>query len=111
MLWPAALINIIGQKNVAITGTGIIDSQGKPFWDSFHSVKKEYEQKKLRWALDYDVNRQRTLLVDGSWDIMINDVTFQRAARSEERRVGKACISTSRSRGSPTHYKKNIKLQ
>src|SRR3546814_431848 len=80
MLWPAALINIIGQKNVALTGTGIIDSQGKPFWDSFHSVKKEYEQKKLRWALDYDVKRPRTLLVDGSWDIMIKDVTFQRAA-------------------------------
>src|SRR3546814_10314517 len=28
---------------------------------------------------------------------------FQDGARSEERRVGKACVSTSRSRGSPAH--------
>src|SRR3546814_16164833 len=27
--------------------------------------------------------------------------------RSEERRVGKECVSTCRSRGSPLHYKKN----
>src|SRR3546814_12984821 len=30
-----------------------------------------------------------------------------RAARSEERRVGKECVSTCRSRWSPYHYKKN----
>src|SRR3546814_11674593 len=28
--------------------------------------------------------------------------------RSDERRVGKACVSTCRSRWSPSHYKKNI---
>lgn len=80
MRWPAALINVSGQKNVALTGNGIIDSQGKPFWDSFQSVREEYQRKKLRWVLDFDVKRPRTLLVDGSWDIMIKDVTFQRAA-------------------------------
>src|SRR3546814_20091855 len=30
------------------------------------------------------------------------------ALRSEERRVGKECVSTCRSRWSPYHYKKNI---
>src|SRR3546814_17672602 len=30
-----------------------------------------------------------------------------REARSEERRVGKECVSTCRSRWSPLHYKKN----
>src|SRR3546814_21060533 len=29
--------------------------------------------------------------------------------RSEERRVGKECVSTCRSRWSPSHYKKNIR--
>src|SRR3546814_11523554 len=29
------------------------------------------------------------------------------ASRSEERRVGKACVSTCRSRGAPYHLKKN----
>src|SRR3546814_16999659 len=32
-----------------------------------------------------------------------------RAARSEERRVGKECVSTCRSRWSPYHYKKKTK--
>src|SRR3546814_18677244 len=31
---------------------------------------------------------------------------FQRSRRSEERRVGKECVSTCRSRWSPYHYKK-----
>src|SRR3546814_9928545 len=37
----------------------------------------------------------------------------RRAVRSEERRVGKECVSTCRSRWSPYHYKKKIvkKLQ
>src|SRR3546814_12094311 len=30
--------------------------------------------------------------------------------RSEERRVGKECVSTCRSRWSPYHYKKNIQI-
>src|SRR3546814_12004663 len=32
---------------------------------------------------------------------------FHRPQRSEERRVGKGCVSTCRSRWSPYHYKKN----
>src|SRR3546814_13084672 len=35
---------------------------------------------------------------------MLNDFT---GSRSEERRVGKECVSTCRSRWSPYHYKKN----
>src|SRR3546814_15386308 len=34
-------------------------------------------------------------------------VATRRAARSEERRVGKECVSTCRSRWSPCHKKKN----
>src|SRR3546814_17093922 len=33
-----------------------------------------------------------------------------RTARSEERRVGKACVSTGRSRWSPYHKKQNYKM-
>src|SRR3546814_21169976 len=35
--------------------------------------------------------------------------TGDRPQRWEERRVGKECVSTCRTRGSPTHSKKNIK--
>src|SRR3546814_11469886 len=37
--------------------------------------------------------------------IMVLSVTFPLLPRSEERRVGKECVSTCRSRWSPFHYK------
>ena len=79
MLWPAALINLIGQRNAAVTGKGIVDGQGKPFWDAYWRLRKTYEPKKLRWIVDYDAKRPRTLLIDGCWDVLIEDVTFRRA--------------------------------
>src|SRR3546814_11011300 len=45
-------------------------------------------------------------------DTETGEETTRRAARfprSEERRVGKECVSTCRSRGSPSHYKKKKK--
>jgi len=79
MMWPSALINILHQKNAAVTGSGVIDGQGKPFWDAYWALRDEYDRKKLRWIVDYDAKRPRTLLVDGCWDILIEDVTFKRA--------------------------------
>ena len=35
MAWPAGLVNIIGQKNAAITGDGVINGRGKVFWDKY----------------------------------------------------------------------------
>ena len=32
MEWPSALINIIGKKNAAISGDGVINGRGKVFW-------------------------------------------------------------------------------
>ncbi|MBE8719943.1 glycoside hydrolase family 28 protein [Sphingobacterium pedocola] len=79
MKWPSALINIIAQRNAAVTGAGVIDGQGKPFWDAYRALREDYEGKQLRWIVDYDAKRPRTLLVDSSWDILIEDVTFRRA--------------------------------
>src|SRR3546814_12007273 len=45
-----------------------------------------------RWAADHDIGTVVTLVSD--------------YARSEERRVGKECVSTCSSRGSQVHYKK-----
>lgn len=79
MTWPAALINVSGQNNVAITGKGVIDGQGKVFWDAYWALREEYEPKGLRWIVDYDAKRPRTLLVDNCWDVLIEEVTFKRA--------------------------------
>src|SRR3546814_19966049 len=42
---------------------------------------------------------------------MVVDVTSDISLRSEERRVGKECVSTCRSRWSPLHHKKNKQKQ
>lgn len=79
MKWPAALINVKGQHNVAISGEGTIDGQGKTFWDEYWRTRKIYEKKGLRWIVDYDVKRPRTLLVQECKDVTIKDITLKRA--------------------------------
>lgn len=79
MKWPAALLNISGQSNAAITGKGLVNAQGKPFWDMYWNLRKEYEPKGLRWIVDYDAKRPRTLLVTNSADVTIKGITLQQA--------------------------------
>jgi polygalacturonase len=79
MKWPAALINIIGQQNVAVTGEGKIDAQGKFCWDKYWAMRKEYEPKGLRWIVDYDAKRVRTFLVQSSEDVTLKGLTFANA--------------------------------
>ena len=76
MRWPAALLNIIGVKNAAITGDGKVDARGKFCWDKYWSMRKEYDAKGLRWIVDYDAKRVRTLLIQRCEDVTIKGVTF-----------------------------------
>ncbi|OON66510.1 glycoside hydrolase family 28 protein [Hymenobacter sp. CRA2] len=68
MVWPAALINVLGQDNVAITGQGTIDGQGKPFWDKYWAMRKEY-----------DAKRPRLLIVANSSNVTLKGLTLQRS--------------------------------
>ncbi|PJJ59924.1 glycoside hydrolase family 28 protein [Hymenobacter chitinivorans] len=79
MKWPAALINVLDQDNVAITGEGTVDGQGKPFWDNYWAMRKDYDPKGLRWIIDYDAKRPRTLLVANSSNVTLQGITLQRA--------------------------------
>lgn len=79
MKWPAALINIIDQQQVMISGGGLINAQGKVFWDYYWNLRKEYDPKGLRWIVDYDAKRPRTLLVQNAADISIKNITLQQA--------------------------------
>ncbi len=79
MKWPAALINVQDQNNVKITGKGIIDGRGKPFWDKYWDMRKVYEKKGLRWAVDYDCKRPRLLLVSNSKDVTLEGLHLQRS--------------------------------
>lgn len=80
MAWPAALINIIGQQNVLVSGKGKVNARGKFCWDKYWTMRRqEYEPRGLRWIVDYDAKRVRTFLVQGSSDITLRDVTFSNA--------------------------------
>lgn len=79
MKWPAALINVLNQENVAISGDGVVNARGKPFWDLYWNMRKEYEPKGLRWIVDYDAKRPRTILISSSSDITLKGLTLQQA--------------------------------
>ena len=78
MIWPSAVINIINQKNAAVSGEGIIDCQGEIFWQKYWDMRKEYEAKGLRWAVDYDCKRVRGILVERSSDVTLSGFTLIR---------------------------------
>lgn len=80
MSWPAALVNVYKQKNAAITGRGTIDGDGKVFWDSYWTLRKEYEPRGLRWASDYDARRPRLVQVFDSSKVKIGGGLLMRRA-------------------------------
>src|ERR1700690_2335018 len=50
MDWPAALINVYEQSDVKISGGGVIDGDGKMWWDAYWKRRGEYAPKGLRGA-------------------------------------------------------------
>lgn len=79
MKWPAALINVIGQKNVTIDGNGKINANGKFCWDKYWNMRKQYDAKGLRWVVDYDAKRVRTVLVQNASDVVLQGLTIMNA--------------------------------
>lgn len=76
MKWPAALINILGQENAAISGEGVIHGRGKVFWDKYRSMRAEYDPKGLRWVVDYDCERPRGILITDCKHVTVKDIVL-----------------------------------
>lgn len=76
MNWPSALINIIGQKNAAISGEGVINGKGKIFWDKYWNMREEYDPKELRWIVDYDCERPRGILISDCENITVKNIVL-----------------------------------
>ncbi len=77
MTWPAAIINIVEAENAAISGEGTINGRGKPFWDKYWSMRRDdYEPRGLRWAVDYDCERPRGILVQDCKNVTVKDIVL-----------------------------------
>src|SRR4029079_11585109 len=58
---------------------GIVNARGKFCWDKYWAMRKDYDTKGLRWVVDYDAKRVRTILVQHSSNIMLSDITLKNA--------------------------------
>jgi hypothetical protein len=80
MNWPAALINVSGQRNVKISGGGTIDGRGEKWWARYWKLRREdYEPRGLRWASDYDAERVRLMVVWKSSDVTVENLKLKRS--------------------------------
>jgi polygalacturonase len=80
MSWPAALINVYEEQNVKISGGGTIDGNGGYWWDKFNSMRREeYEPRGLRWAVDYDCERVRLMVIYKSADVTVEKTHLRRS--------------------------------
>jgi polygalacturonase len=79
MQWPAALINVYEQTDVTISGKGVVDGDGKVYWDSYRKMRIDYEPKGLRWAADYDCRRPRLIQIYKSAGVKLQGLTLKRS--------------------------------
>jgi len=79
MSWPAALINVYRQSGVTISGKGVVDGDGKMFWESYWKLRAEYQPKGLRWASDYDCRRPRLIQIFDSSNVKVQGLTLKRS--------------------------------
>lgn len=79
MKWPAALVNVYEQSDVSISGPGLIDGNGKIWWDGYWKLRKAYEPRGLRWAADYDARRPRLIQIYKSSHIRLSNLNLHRS--------------------------------
>ena len=81
MKWYPGFVNVRGQKNVTISGKGVIDGQGEHWWakywgdDRKSGLRGIYEPYGLRWASDYDAVRLRNIVISDSENVTLKDIT------------------------------------
>jgi polygalacturonase len=80
MTWPSALINVYEQSDVRIYGEGVIDGDGKMWWDEFWAMFPTYQKMGLRWAVDFDCKRPRLIQIYKSSHVTLEGVRLERSA-------------------------------
>lgn len=80
MLYIAPLILVDNCRNAAVTGNGVIDGQGRRWWNLFlYQMLPDYEKKGLRWCVDYDCRRPKILVIQNSENVVVQGIRFQRS--------------------------------
>ncbi len=79
MTWPSALINVYQQSDVRIYGQGVIDGNGKFWWDKYWRMRRAYDKMGLRWAVDYDCQRPRLIQIYKSSNISLDGLRLERS--------------------------------
>ena len=79
MQWPAGLLNVYQQQGAKITGEGVVDGDGKVFWDAYWAMRRDYDPRGLRWAADYDCRRPRLIHVYDSQDVEVSGLNLTRS--------------------------------
>lgn len=67
--YPAALVNAYAVDGFSITGEGVIDGNGLPYWEAFWARRKEN-----RNCTNLEVRRPRMIYINHSHDVLIEGV-------------------------------------
>ena len=79
MEWPAGLLNVYRERNARITGEGLVDGDGKVFWDAYWAMRRDYDPRDLRWAADYDCRRPRLIHVYDADQVEVSGLNLARS--------------------------------
>lgn len=85
MPWPAAVISAVGQRQVKLTGKGVLDGDGAFWWrmywgdDRKGGLRADYEKRGLRWAADFDCKRPQAVLFKDCEDVAVTGITIMRS--------------------------------
>jgi polygalacturonase len=80
MEWPMGIINVVDARNVKISGKGTIHGQGKPFWEKFWYMEKNYSEKGLRWVVMQECERPRMIVTQNASNVHISELTLRESA-------------------------------
>ncbi|HEY3913462.1 MAG TPA: glycosyl hydrolase family 28 protein, partial [Verrucomicrobiae bacterium] len=77
MKWPAALINAQSMSNVSITGKGVIDGAGLPWWKAYWAQRAEEPD-----GVDphFKVGRPRLIHIMGATNVTVSGLTLKNSA-------------------------------
>lgn len=70
--WLPAVINADKVDNLKITGAGVLDGNGAPFWEDFWARRRENPK-----TTNLDVERPRLMLIQNSKNVKISGVKFK----------------------------------